>query len=126
MLKLSVSPKFAVKRRIVVAALREIRMLQKKYSVQPECRSRAGPMNVRTLIGAAVIMAAGLGLTGCVGTYDDGYTQTRLQYQSSPNYNYDNRYENRRNSDYRQNPYASPDRQRWNDTWWRGDVYSRD
>lgn len=101
-------------------------MLQRKYSVHPECRSRAGPMNARTLVCTAVIVAAGLGLTACVGTYDDGYTQTRLQYQPSPNYNYDNGYENRRNSAYRQNRFASPNQQRWNDPWWRGDVNSRD
>lgn len=100
-------------------------MLQRKYSVHPECRSRAGPMNARALVCAAVIVAAGLGLTACVGTYDDGYTQTRLQYQPSPNYYYDNGYEQRRRSSYRQYPNASPDQRRWDDSWWRGTIYSR-
>jgi hypothetical protein len=99
-------------------------MLQRKFSVQPECRSRAGPTNARTLACTAVIIAAGLGLTACVGTYDDGYTHTRLQYQPSPNYNYDNGYEQRRRSAYRQYPYASPDQRRWDDAWWRGAIYS--
>ena len=100
-------------------------MLQRTYNAHVECRSRAGPMNARSLAFTAIILAAGLGLSACVGTYDDGYTQTRLQYQPSPNHYYDNGYEQRRGSSYRQYPNASPDQTRWNDPWWRGTIYSR-
>lgn len=95
-------------------------MLQRNFTAPSECRTRAGPKNIRSLAFTAVIIAAGLGLTACVGTYDDGYTQTRLQYQPSPNYNYDNRYEQRRSSAYRQYPYATPVQPQSNDPWWRG------
>lgn len=98
-------------------------MAQRKFSAQPECRSRAGPITARRLICTAAAMAAALGLTACVGPYDDGYSHTRIQYQSSPTYHHDNGYEQRRRSAY---PNGSPDRPRWGVSWWHGTTYSGD
>lgn len=99
-------------------------MLQKKYSVPPQSRSGPGAINVGTLARAAVVIAAGLGLAACVGPYvDDGYGYSQRQYRGP---SYDTGYDQRRGSAYRQYPYASPDQQRWNYSWWRGPAYSRD
>ena len=99
-------------------------MLKKGSGAQPECRSRAGPINAHTLACAAVVIAAGMGLAACVGPYDDGYGPYRTQ--SSPNYYYNSGYDQRRRTPYQQYPYASPDQRRWNDSWWRSTDFSRD
>lgn len=101
-------------------------MLQKNLCAKTESRSRAGPINVRSLAYTAVIIAAGLGLTACVGPYDDGYGHTRLQYQTSPTYYDSNGYQQRRSTTYRQYPYTSPDQRRGSYNWWIGADYSRD
>jgi hypothetical protein len=99
-------------------------MFQTSLCAKTESRSRAGPINVRRLACTSVIIAAGLGLTACVGPYDDGYGQVRLQYQSNPTYYDDNGYQQRRSATYRQYPYT--DQRRDNYNWWRGADYSRD
>jgi hypothetical protein len=76
------------------------------------------------LVRAATVFAAGLGLASCVGPYDDGYGNSRLQYNAGPSY--DTRHDQWRGSDYRSAPYASPDQERWNFDWWHGANYSRD
>lgn len=99
-------------------------MSPKNYSGQLECRSRAGPIGAHTLVRAAMVIAAGLGLASCVGPYDDGYGYTRTQYQAAPSY--ETRNDQRRGSDYRNAPYASPDQERGNYSWWDGANYPRD
>jgi hypothetical protein len=101
-------------------------MFQKRHCTKTESRSRAGPINVRRLACTSVIIAAGLGLTACIGPYDDGYGQVRIQSQSNPKYYDDNGYQQRRNATYRQYPYTSQDQRRNNHNWWRGADYSYD
>ena len=98
-------------------------MAQSKFGAQTEGRSRAGPIIARRLIGMAVVAAAALGLAACAGPYEDTYPQPRTEYQSGPNYYYDNRYEQRRRSAY---PYASPDHRRRSSNWWLGADHSHD
>ena len=99
-------------------------MSPKNHSGQLECRSRAGPVGVHTLVRAAMMIAAGLGLASCVGPYDNGHGNPRIQHNAGPST--ETRYDQRRGSDYRNSPYASPDQERGNYSWWDRANYSRD
>jgi hypothetical protein len=99
-------------------------MSPKNHSGQLECRSRAGPLGAHTLVRAAMVIAPGLVLASCVGSYENGYGNPRTQYQASPSY--ETRYDQRRGSDYGHSGYGSPDQEHGTYSWWEDAKYSRD